>query len=105
MYAVIKTGGKQYRVSVGDIIDVELVGEECGACVTFEDVLFVFDGEKQHIGKPHLSEFPVSAEVIGESKGEKITSLKYKRSHNQCRKWGHRQKYTRIKITKIGRVA
>lgn len=102
MYAIIKTGGKQYRVKLGDIIDVELLGSDPGAHIEFSDVLFAYDGSKSHVGKPSIVNFPVYGEVIGTVSGEKVTSLKYKRSHNQCRKWGHRQKYTRVKITGIG---
>ncbi len=102
MYAIIKTGGKQYRVAIGEIIDVELLGSEAGAQIQFEDVLFVYDGSKTHIGQPMISNFSVYGQVLGQVSGEKITSLKYKASHNQCRKWGHRQKYTRVKITGIG---
>lgn len=103
MYAIIKTGGKQYRVAVGDVIDVELLGNtDQGAKVEFGEVLFAFDGSKTQIGKPSVPNFLVSGEIVGTVSGEKVTSLKYKRSHNQCRKWGHRQKYTRVKITGIG---
>ena len=103
MYAIIKTGGKQYRVSVGDIVDVEMLNNtDQGAHVAFGEVLFFFDGSETKIGAPHIPDFQVSAEVLGMVKGEKVTSLKYKRSHNQCRKWGHRQRYTRLKITGIG---
>jgi large subunit ribosomal protein L21 len=102
MYAIIKTGGKQYRVKPGDIIDVELLESDAGAQIEFGDVLFAYDGSKTHIGQPGIPDFLVHGEVLGQVNGEKVTSLKYKASHNQCRKWGHRQKYTRVKITKIG---
>lgn len=102
MYAIIKTGGKQYRVAIGDIIDVELLQSDAGAQIEFGDVLFAFDGSNTQIGQPAIPDFLVYGEVLGEVKGEKITSLKYKASHTQCRKWGHRQKYTRVKITGIG---
>jgi large subunit ribosomal protein L21 len=102
MFAVIKTGGKQYRVAVGDVIDVELLHSDPGANVTFQEVLFASDGAKAQLGQPHIANFFVYAEVLEMVSGEKITTLKYKASHNQCRKWGHRQKYTRVKITGIG---
>jgi large subunit ribosomal protein L21 len=103
MYAIIKTGGKQYRVSVGDVVDVELLSDtDQGAQVAFGEVLFSFDGSNTKIGQPNIPDFQVFGEVLGIVKGDKVTSLKYKRSHNQCRKWGHRQKYTRVKITGIG---
>lgn len=103
MYAIIKTGGKQYRVALGDVIDVELLDSDTGAQVEFGEVLFVFDGSNTHVGQPAISNFPVYGEVLGKVSGEKVTTLKYKASHNQCRKWGHRQKYTRVKITGIGK--
>ena len=104
MYAIIKTGGKQYRVSVGDFVDVELLNDtDQGAKVAFGEVLFSFDGSETKVGKPFISDFHVFGEVIGMVMGEKITTLKFKRSHNQCRKWGHRQKYTRVKITGMGK--
>lgn len=100
-YAVIKTGGKQYRVALGDIVDVELLDTEAGSKIEFGEVLFAFDGSKTHVGKPGIPDFHVFGEVIGQVNGEKVKSLKYKASHNQCRQWGHRQKYTRVKITGI----
>lgn len=102
MYAIIKTGGKQYRVAIGDIIDVELLQSDAGSNIEFGDVLFAYDGSKTHIGQPAISNFFVYGEVLGQVSGEKVTTLKYKASHTQCRKWGHRQKYTRVKITGIG---
>jgi len=102
MYAIIETGGKQYRVTVGEVIDVELLESDRGAKIEFAHVLFSNDGSKMHIGQPRISDFLVYGEVLGQVSGEKVTSLKYKASHNQCRKWGHRQKYTRVKITAIG---
>ncbi len=102
MYAIIKTGGKQYRVAVGDVIDVELLHSAAGEKVEFAEVLFAHDGSQALIGQPKIANFQVVGEVLGQVSGEKVTSLKYKASHNQCRKWGHRQKYTRIKIVGIG---
>lgn len=103
MYAIIKTGGKQYKVKVGDVIDVELLGKNAGDKVHFEEVLFTHDGKKSQFGAPAIANLLVAAEVIGDVSGDKVTGLKYKRSHNQCRKWGHRQKYSRVKITAIGK--
>ncbi len=102
MYAVIKTGGKQYTVKKVETIDVELLDANPGDNIQFEEVLFVGDGSNVHVGSPTLSNLAVSGEVIGLVHAEKITSLKYKRSHNQCRRWGHRQKHTRVRITDIG---
>lgn len=99
MYAIIKTGGKQYRVKNGDILDIELIDGEAGSEILFSDVLFINDGKTTKVGVPHVNGIVVHAEVIGQSKGPKITSLKYK--PRQYRKFGHRQHYSRIKITKI----
>lgn len=100
MYAIIKTGGKQYRVAVGDVIDVELLHAENGAKVQFE-VLFAHDGKQAQLGAPHVADLFVHAEVLETVAGEKISTMKYKRSHTQSRRWGHRQKYSRVKITGI----
>lgn len=102
MNAVIKTGGKQYRVALGDIIDIELLETNGDKQIEFKEVLFANDGSKTQIGKPGIPNFHVYGEVLGEVKGEKVSSLKYKPSHNTCRRWGHRQRYTRVKITGIG---
>lgn len=101
MYAIIKTGGKQHRVALGDTIDVELLPERTGP-VEFKEVLLVHDGQQTHVGQPNLPHFPVRGNIIETALGDKVTALKYKRSHTQCRKWGHRQKYSRVVITEIG---
>jgi large subunit ribosomal protein L21 len=100
--AIIKTGGKQYRVAKDAVIQVELLDAQVGDKVEFP-ALFANDGSDTLIGQPHIPNFLVHAEVLGEVKGEKGYGLKYKRSHNECRKWGFRQKYTEIKITSIGK--
>jgi large subunit ribosomal protein L21 len=101
MYAIIETGGKQYRITPGDIIDVELLNGEEGSDITFPKVIFFHDGSSQHIGAPHLSSVTVTGKMLGEAKGPKIASMKYKRSHHQYRRFGHRQHYSRIEITGI----
>ena len=102
MYAIIKTGGKQYRVKKDDVIDVELLnGAEEGKNVEFKDVLFVKDGADMKIGEPVLAGFAVVGEVVGLAHGPKVRSLKYRpRKHSQ-KNWGHKQKYHRIKIVEI----
>ncbi len=100
MYAIIKTGGKQYRVEKGDIIDVELLGEEEGAAVEF-DVLLVHDGKKTAIGEPTLSDYVVKGELVGDSAGPKVNAMKYKRRKGYRLHFGHRQHYTRVQITDI----
>ena len=101
MYAIIKTGGKQYRVSVNDVIDVELLGVEIGKPVEFL-ALFTHDGSSAVIGQPHVEGCVVQGQVIDEARGPKILSMKYKPSHNQRKTFGHRQHYSRVKITAIG---
>lgn len=99
MYAIIETGGKQYRVQEGDELDVELLGSE--GAVKFDKVLFLYDGKQPKVGLPHLATCTVHAEVIGLSKGPKVVAFKYKKCKNYRRTVGHRQKYSRVKITKI----
>jgi large subunit ribosomal protein L21 len=100
MYAVIQSGSKQYRVKEGDLIDVELLGKEIGKAVEFKEVLF-HNGE---VGTPALNHFVVTGEVVEQTTGPKITFMKYRPSHNSRRKHGHRQKYSRVKITGIKKV-
>jgi large subunit ribosomal protein L21 len=102
MYAIIKTGGKQYRVAKDDVIDVELLDAEPGSEVEFEEVLMVNNGKDTLFGEPSVSGYVVKGEVVGSAVGPKIISMKYKRSHNTRKKWGHRQHYSRIKILEIG---
>lgn len=99
MYAIIETGGKQYRVEEGDELDVELL--EAQGSVTFDKVLFFTDGTTSRIGSPSVPKCKVMAEVVGEVKGPKVIAFKYKRRKNYRRTVGHRQKYSRVKITKI----
>lgn len=101
-YAIIKTGGKQYRVAKDDVIDVELLDAEPGAKVEFAEVLFLSDGKKVHVGTPSVDGFTVKGELVETIKGPKVTSVKYKKRKNCRKKWGHRQNYSRVKITTIG---
>jgi len=104
MYAIIKTGGKQYKVVVGDVVDVELLGLDEGAAVEFTDVLFVYDGSKYNVGHPSVDGFIVQGEVLGESAGPKVISSKYKPRKRQKRTFGHKQHYSRVKIRKIAQA-
>jgi large subunit ribosomal protein L21 len=99
MYAVISTGGKQSRVAEGDRIDVELLSSDGGE-VTFTPVLLV-DGASVLAKPDELSGASVSARIVGEIKGPKITGFKYKNKTRSRKRWGHRQKYTTIEITGI----
>lgn len=100
MYAIIKTGGKQYRVQEGDVIDVELLNGEEGSEIKLEDILLINNENKTLLGKK-LSGSVIIAEYVGIALGPKIRSMKYKRRCNQYKRFGHRQKYSRIKIKEI----
>jgi len=99
MYAIIETGGKQYKVNEGDIIDVELL--EAKRHVTFDEVLFLSNNGKTEVGAPYVKGAKVSAKVLGEGKDPKVTTFKYKNKTNYHRTIGHRQRYTRLEIEKI----
>ena len=99
MYAVIKTGGKQYRVSEGQQLQIERSGAELEAELQLTPVLLV-DGDTVVTGSA-LEKASVTAKVVGASKGPKITGFKYKNKSNQRKRWGHRQHYTTIEITSI----
>jgi large subunit ribosomal protein L21 len=101
MYAVIESGGKQYKVGVGDRVKVEKLLTQEGDSISFDRVLMVSDGEKTSIGSPVL-ETVVTAKVVGHGKGEKIKVFKMKRRKNYRRTQGHRQSFTEIEITAIG---
>ena len=101
MYAVIISGGKQYRVEQGETIQVEKLEHEAGKSIDFSDVLLVADGENVRVGTPHVAGAKVTAEVIADIKGEKLIIFKYRRRKGYRRKTGHRQTYTRLKITAI----
>jgi large subunit ribosomal protein L21 len=101
MYAIIETGGKQYRVEKGDVIDVELIDSEAGKTVEFKNVLFVNNKGAVQIGNPHVTKFVVHGEFMQEVKGPKVVAFKYKQRKPFRRKVGHRQRYARVKITEI----
>lgn len=101
-FAVIETGGKQYVVSVGDILDVELLGDyKEGDKIEFDQVLMSDDGTAATIGDPYIAGAKVKASYIGEKKGKKITILRYKAKSNRSRKQGHRQKHATVKIESL----
>lgn len=100
MYAIIATGGKQYKVAEGDVIRVEKLGVEAGSAYTFDQVLAVNNGELV-IGEPTVAGATVTATVVGDGKGKKVIVYKYKRKTGYHKKNGHRQQYTELKIEKI----
>jgi large subunit ribosomal protein L21 len=102
MYAVIRTGGKQYRVAPTDVLDIERISGEAGAKIEFADVLLLGGGDGEpRIGAPLVSGAKVTAEVVEHHRGEKIIIFKKKRRQNYRRKKGHRQELTTIRITEI----
>ena len=101
MYAVIVTGGKQYKVSEGDTLFVEKIDVEEGAAVTFDQVLMTADGENVTVGAPTVEGATVEAKVVKNGKAKKIYVFKMKRKKNERKKKGHRQPYTKVEITKI----
>lgn len=100
MYAIIATGGKQYKVSEGDVIRVEKLGVEAGTEYTFDQVLAV-SGDEMVVGTPTVAGATVTASVIGDGKAKKVIVYKYKRKTGYHKKNGHRQAYTQVKIEKI----
>ena len=104
MYAVIETGGKQYRVQEGDVITVEKLAAEAGDKVTFDRVLLLSDGKEVKIGTPYLAE-AVTGTVVENGKGQKVIIFKYKAKKDYRKKQGHRQPYTMVKIESVGGAA
>ncbi|MCI8373526.1 MAG: 50S ribosomal protein L21 [Lachnospiraceae bacterium] len=100
MYAIIATGGKQYKVSEGDIIKVEKLGAEAGETVVFDQVLAVNNGELK-VGAPTVDSAKVTATVVEEGRNRKVIVYKYKRKTGYHKKNGHRQAFTKVKIESI----
>lgn len=101
MYAVIKTGGKQYQVKEGDVVFIEKIDGEAGAEVTFDQVLAIGGDGKFTAGSPVVSGASVNAKIIGQTKGKKVIIFKMKSKKGYRNKTGHRQPYTKVEITKI----
>ncbi|QVL51067.1 MAG: 50S ribosomal protein L21 [Thiocapsa sp.] len=101
MYAVIQTGGKQYRVSEGDTVKVEKIVAEQGAVVDFDQVLLVADGDDIKVGKPYVEGGKVSATVESHGRGKKVMIVKFRRRKHHLKRQGHRQSFTALKITAI----
>jgi len=101
MYAVIRTGGKQYRVSEGDQVKVESISADEGQDVTLEEVLMVGDGDNVTLGSPLVSNATVSARVLEQGRGDKVNIVKFRRRKHHRKQMGHRQNFTKLEITGI----
>ncbi|NNJ64160.1 MAG: 50S ribosomal protein L21 [Xanthomonadales bacterium] len=101
MYAIFKTGGKQYRATTGDVIKVEKLDAEKGATVELDQVLMIGEGEDVKIGTPYLEGGKVTATVVDHGRRDKIKVIKFKRRKNYRKQMGHRQYFTQIEITGI----
>jgi len=101
MYAVVKTGGKQYRVEEGDILRIEKITGDVGNPVSFDNVLMYSDGDNTIVGTPAIENAVVRGRIIGQDRSRKIIVFKYKRRKRYRRKLGHRQPYTAVQIDQI----
>jgi large subunit ribosomal protein L21 len=101
MYAVIKTGGKQYRVSEGDTLRVEKLAADAGASLEIDSVLMVADGDNIQIGAPYVQGGKVTATVVSHGRGDKVEIIKFRRRKHHDKHTGHRQHFTELKITGI----
>ena len=101
MYAVIKTGGKQYRVQEGDKLKVEKLETEVGKKHTFNEVMMVGEGDKVTIGTPIIQKASVEAKIVAQGKGKKVHIIKFRRRKHHLKRQGHRQLFTEIEIGKI----
>jgi len=101
MYAVIKTGGKQYRVAAGQAIKVESIGAEAGSVITFDEVLAIGDGKEVRVGAPFVPGAAVTATVLRQGRHPKVTIFKMRRRKHFQKHGGHRQNYTEVRIDAI----
>ena len=101
MYAVIATGGKQYKVTQGETLRVEKLDGEEGSTVKLDNVLMVADGDKVEVGTPTLAKASVTAKITAHGRGDKVEIIKFRRRKHSRRQMGHRQSYTEIEVTEI----
>lgn len=100
-FAVIKTGGKQYKVSVGDVLDIEKLSGKSGDKISFDEVLLVSDDKSTEVGTPIVTDSSVEAVIVDHVRGPKIKGFKFKAKSRYRRRYGHRQDLTKIEIKKI----
>ncbi|HAU1182372.1 TPA: 50S ribosomal protein L21 [Legionella pneumophila] len=103
MYAVIKTGGKQYTVKEGDVLKIEMLPENVGNEIKFSEVLMLVDGDKVTCGTPFVAKATVKAEVLDHGRHKKVKIIKFRRRKHHMKQMGHRQYYSQVKITTIGK--
>lgn len=103
MYAVLKTGGKQYRVQEGDILKLEQLTADVGGTINFSEILMVVDGDQTTCGAPFVVNANVQAEVLAHGRHKKIKIIKFRRRKHHMKQMGHRQNYTQVKITAISK--
>lgn len=101
MLAIIKTGGKQYKVAEGDVVRVEKIEGETGAVVTFSEVLFTGNDEKVEVGMPLVKDAKVEAKIVKQDRAKKVWGIKHKPKKREKTKFGHRQPFTEVEIVKI----
>ena len=101
MYAVIESGGKQYRVAEGDTLKIETLVANPGDSIDFDKVLAIGEGEKLQVGQPYVDGGKVSATIVDHGRHKKIKIIKFRRRKHHMKQMGHRQNYTEVKITKI----
>jgi large subunit ribosomal protein L21 len=100
VYAIVRSGGRQHKVAVGDVIEIDRIDDQAGASVSLQPLLLV-DGESVTSDKTKLDAASVTAEVVGDTKGPKIKIIKFKNKTGYRKRQGHRQKYTQVKVTGI----
>ena len=103
MYAVIKTGGKQYTVKEGDVLKIELLPDDAGNVIEFTEVLMLADGDNVICGTPFIAKAVVKAEVIDHGRHKKVKIIKFRRRKHHMKQMGHRQYYSQVKITAISK--
>lgn len=101
MYAVVATGGKQYRVAANQELQIEMLDAEIGSAIVFDEVLLVSDGEKSSVGKPYLVNVSVKAEIVAQERAKKVEIIKFNRRKHHMKHQGHRQYLTKVKILEI----
>jgi len=101
MYAIVKSGGKQYKVCQGDVLRLEKIPGDVGSSVSFDKVLMFSDGENVSVGRPMLDNVTVNGHIVQQGKAKKIIVFKYKKRKRYRKKQGHRQQYTAVKIDSI----